>query len=342
MIFSNLRYELKKFHLLCLFLSHTRNSPVYIPGFFWLLSLISILTGCHNCPDSKPELDLTNQPSYTEIAETQNERVSKIKSYWCRSSFEIKWYDENQDSHKEIGEGHLIMIKPDRIALTFSKLGEIYSWAGCNSELFWLFAGGDNPVVYVARNENAFTPDCAELPVSVHPLELLDLICLFEFPVTDIPDDIDIQTAPDSLLNHNYKVIPDIKRALWTVVIPGRWSKRKVYLDPVTLLPARIELKALFDDEILVAANLSQYATMDIQGISLGNLPKVPSWVEINDLRSGTNLRLALRSPSDQTAQKGSISNAMFDFNIVKRKMRPAEYIILDEHSQNPALPPAK
>ena len=333
---SKLKNELNNLNLIKqLFLSPNKYSTsITHYNISIILLLVMSQTGCQKDLQSNPDLDIKTQPTYIQIAEKQNFRVNLIKSYWSRSSFEIKWYDENKDNHNEIGEGHLIMIKPDRIALTFTKLGEIYSWAGCNDQLFWLFEGGDNPKVYVARNENAFTEKCAELPISVHPLELLDLLCFFDFQLIDTTDD-----SSNKLF---YQILPDNNKAMWTLIIPARWSNQKIYFDPETLLPSRIELLSKYNNEILVTADLSQYIKMEVQGVSLGNLPKVPAWVVINDLRSDTTLRLALRSPSDQTATKGPVREAMFDFDVIKRKMRPAEYIILDQESQNPALDPTK
>jgi len=295
-----------------------------------MLSVFIVSVGCESTgPKTSSEtsitpIDPTTPPGYLELATVQNERVGKISTYWARSAFKLEW-TEDDESHTEIGEGHLIFSLPNEVALSFGKVGETFLWVGSNDKLFWLFEGGDEAAAYVGRNENALHPLCERLPITVHPLDLLDLMGLFPLP--------DPLAAPPA-------VQPDVQYNAWFVVVPGRGADRRVYFEPENFFPIRIELLEPDTNEILIAADLSEYVRMDIKGLSIGTQPDIPEWIVVEDRLSNTSLRLALRKPADRPPSRDAINTAVFNYDTVRKKMRPKEQIVLDTQCPNPAFKP--
>lgn len=269
-------------------------------------------------------------PTYEEIARVQNARVGKIDRYWSAIRMKLKWFDDGDEKwHEESGEGHLVFQRPRNVALTFSKVGEIGFWAGSNDEMFWVFEGGDDPQEYVARNENAFQPCCEALPISVHPLELIDLVGLFSFPTFSAEDSN--RAGPAVRYSSHF--------GGWMIDVPGLWSIRRVYFDPATLLPIRIELRLRADREVELGwAELSNYRRMDVRGLDDEDRPFVPERMVISQPISNREITLETVRPMDRTA-RGPIREQVFELKGVSRSMKPKRRHVLDAGCPNPAFP---
>ncbi|MBL1216173.1 MAG: hypothetical protein D8M59_01610 [Planctomycetes bacterium] len=291
------------------------------------------VAGCNGLGDKDvPADDAIVIPTYEELAASQNGRVGKITSYWARGTFEVKWREADGSTRTEIGDGHLVFKPPNRIALTLSKLGEEFLWAGCDDERFWLFLGGDDSIGYVGRNENVSHPAADLLPLPVHPLDLLELLGLFALPDASNPADR-LPPTPEVVLGH-----------------PGRFGLRYNWdqherpyrfasFNPDTLLPDWVGFYVPGREPRRLSASLTQYASMSIVGLNPGEYPKVPEWVEINDDDHRGWIRLSLRDPSDRTGSGREINNRLFDYKTVKRKMRPGTVVVLDARCPVPAVP---
>jgi len=299
------------------------------------MTALLLMSGCQNGKVSGVKTDPTRAmpevvPTYDEIARVQNARVGKIDRYWSAIRMKLKWFDEVDESwREESGEGHLIFQRPRNVALTFSKVGEIGFWAGSNDEMFWVFEGGDDPQEYVARNENAFQPCCEALPISVHPLELIDLVGLFPFPTFSAEG--------------SYHLPPAVRYSsqfgAWMIDLPGLWSIRRVYLDPETLLPIRVELRLRADCEVELGwAELSNYRRMDVRGLEDEDQPLVPGKMVVSQPTSKSEVTLETIRPMDRTA-RGPIRVQAFQLKAISRSMKPRRRRVLDAGCSNPAFP---
>lgn len=310
-------------------------SHLMLNGLLWsampAAALIAV-AGCRSIETAPSEPVASHVPSYADLSAAQNERVSRISSYWARGTFEVKWQEADGSQRTEIGDGHLVFMTPHRIALTLSKLGEEFLWAGCDEQRFWLFIGGDDSIGYVCRNENVAHPDAELLPLPVHPLDLLDLLGLFTLPE---PSPGDIRQAP---VPSRYDANP--KRC----GLRYNWKQDELPLrlasfSTDTWLPDWVGIYAPSPSARRLTADLSQYVSMSIVGLNPGEYPKVPEWVEIRDDFSRGYIRLSLRDPADRTGSGREINNRLFDFETIKRKMRPAQLVVLDARCPQPAVP---
>ena len=190
-------------------------------------------------------------PAYEEIAAIYNERVAPAESLWARASIRVDGRDAEGGRLREQAEGHLQIERPRRLALSIGKLGETHLYLGSNDEVYWWMdlIDKDEPFVIFGRHERVTPEKASQLGVPVHPLDLIDAIALSPLP----------EAGPGS-------------GAAWTsdgkelvVRAPGRWGARRMWLDPDTFEPRRVEIE---DDrgELLLAAELSRYEHVRKQG----------------------------------------------------------------------------
>ena len=302
---------------------------------WWLLPaavVASALVGCRSGPGTdEPSArvdaaDFGPAPTYVALAAEHNRRVSRVQEYYASGSVEVEWMDEEGERHREVGEGNFIFIKPDDVALTFRKLGEVYLWWGADAERLWMFWGGEASKAYVARSENVLHPACEPLPMPVHPAELLDL-----YAVSALPESGSLGVSFDE------------ERAAWVIEAPARSGWRRIYFDARDGLPERVELLGADGRSVFASADLSEYAPMDVRGLGPGFEPPVPTRMIVrgpDDSDSQGRLEVSVSNPSDKPPTSDRIRPATFDFEAIRANMRPDEMIVLDARCSNPALPP--
>ncbi len=268
---------------------------------------------------------LGEPPPYPELAQRHNARLADVSGYYASANVEVTWVDEQGQAQREVGEGNLIFNRPDQVALTFRKLGEVYLWVGGGPERSWMFWGGDLSRAYVARNENIFTAACDEFPIPLLPAELIDLYGVFDLP-------------PDAGL----MVVPDEARSAWLVSAPGRWCHRRLWVDANSLLPVRVELFDAVSGRVWASSTLSDYVEMSIRGVAPGRHPAMPSRVEV---RAGEgeqqgSVSLTIFDPADVAPGHTRLNPALFDFEAIRRNLRPRDVIALDAACARSALDP--
>lgn len=266
---------------------------------------------------------LGEPPAYRDLANAHNARLADVAGFYATANVEVTWVDEHGKNQREVGEGNLIFNRPDQVALTFRKLGEVYLWLGGGPERSWMFWGGDLSRVHVARNENIFSPPCEEFPIPLLPAELIDLYGIF-----DLPPDADLAVEADE------------PRSAWVVSAPGRWCHRRLWVDAKSMRPVRVELFDASSGRVWASSALSEYVEMSIRGVAPGRQPSMPSRVEV---RAGEgeqqgSVRLTIFSPADVAPGHTRLNPALFDFDAIRRNLRPREVIVLDAACVRPAL----
>lgn len=291
------------------------------------IALLS-LTGCKS-PDVKdgpqPPAGLGEPPAYRELAERHNARLTDVAGYYATATVEVTWTDEDGQPQREIGEGNLIFSRPDQVALTFEKLGKSYLWIGGGPERSWMLWGGEISRAFIVRNENIFNAQCEEFPIPMLPAELIDLYGVFDLPL-----------EPDG------EVKADEARSAWIVTAPGRWSHRRLWLDATSMHSVRVELFDSATGRIWASSTLSDYKEMTIRGVAPGRYPLMPTRVRVQageGPEQGT-VQLTLFSPADVAPGHTRINPALFDFEAIRRSMRPRELIVLDVACDRPAIEP--
>ncbi|MFG0331077.1 MAG: hypothetical protein ACF8PN_14395 [Phycisphaerales bacterium] len=303
----------------------TGGDRIAVACIFCLLVVNAL--GCAQSPKSPTLDEYGSPPTYDDLVERQNTRVASIERFWTFVSLELKWIDEDGDARTEVGAGNFIFERPDRAALTFEKLGEVYFWAGSDEDRFWLFEGGESSVGYVGRNANAFSPCADPLPFTAHPSELLDLFGILELPTSEELDSDELVVGASDEWN------------AWVVTIPGRFSGRRVYFEPEEWLPIRVELIDPVDERVLVASDLANYTPLAMETLPRFAAPVVPTRMVVaaGGSQDGGYVRMTGREPADSPKAR-SFNPRVFSFEAVRRNMRPKRLVILDAACPDPAL----
>ncbi len=292
---------------------------------------LATLAGCKTsgtADDGVKPQPLGTPPTYRELAERHNARIADIVGFYTRANVEVSWVDEQGKEQNEVGEGNLIFVRPDQVALTFEKVGKVYLWIGGGPERSWMLWGGDESRAYIARNENILNVQCEEFPIALLPAELIDLYGVFELP-------------PEPPEGAVVNVSGDEQRQAWVVTAPARWCARRVWLEVEGGRPQRVELFDPVTGRIWAASELGEYKEMEVRGVAPGRQPFVPTRVEVRSGPSKSDgvVRLTLFNPADAPAGRTEIKAALFDFEAIRRNMRPHEIVVLDAQCARPALP---
>lgn len=222
----------------------------------------------------------TPLPSYSAIAEKYNQRIARLDKVWARISMRVTGVDKQGQKIDEQAEGHLQVVRPDKLALSITKVGETYFYLGSNEQRYWWIDLHEDKRALVGRHERA-TPKLAErFDVPVHPLDLLELL-----GVTPLPPGA---AASVAWARDGRSII---------VTVPGRWGRRQLSLDPVTYQPGRIDLLD-GGGRLLVSAELGAPQPVTVRCDSA--TPLLASLYEINLATSGTRITLRLYDPENR------------------------------------------
>ena len=249
-----------------------------------------LLPGCASTPDA-PDAPVVTQPqrsalpSYAEVAGAQNRRVADLDKVWAAASALVTYQDQDGQVRTEQAEGYLQIIQPDRVALSLGKqiTSEVYFYLGSNATHYWWFDRLDpeRKIAYVGTHEMASPERAASLGAPVHPLDLLDLI-----GITALPGAVEVgrdpeppeRAAANGVEREEREGIepspPPGARVGWSpdgrhvlVDVPARFGTRRMWFDPATMLPRRVEL---LDSRgrVSVASVLERDVLVEVRGDS--------------------------------------------------------------------------
>lgn len=275
----------------------------------WLL-----LLGCAGAP----QRDDAQRAERGDVIERYNERTSRLDRLWARAVVSLEYTDEDGRRRNEQGEGHLQLLRPDRLALSVGKLGDVLVFLGCDAERYWWFdMAGDPSFVAIGRHENVGKECSRSLPIEAHPLDIIDLL-----GVTPLADEA--------------KIIGRDERTI-VVESPGRLGLLRLSLDSSTLLPRRIELFDRRDSRAAsLIATLSDPQNVDLRGVG-GFFPRTASRVVISHPESESTISLGLYDLSDGLI-RGRIPEHAFDLSALAEMYRPELVAVLDEDCVEPAV----
>jgi len=286
-----------------------------------LALLACTLTACKTSPTGSPSPAAAGPPpSYPEIADRFNERADRLGRIWANATAQFSYLDEQGDRHNEQGEGHLQLITPDRFALSIGKISEVLFWLGCDADRYWFFEMYEGNRVSIGRHRNIGSPCNRDLGLPANPIDIIDLLGVTPLPI-DAPGETSWST-----------------NGKWLVVdAPGRATWRRLFLDPETLLPQRVELYDPTDTSApIVFSSIELYESVTLEGVG-GFFPKAPSRLQIDHEQSGTSIRLFLHNMNDGKT-RGRLSDAVFTFESLVEAFGPEEITVLDQHCESPAL----
>ncbi len=283
---------------------------------FFACVMVVLVSGCASSP-SGPAGSRDGAPSYADVARAHNARAARLQRLWARAAVQLRYTDDQGRERRDQGEGHLQILQPGRMALSVGKLGEVVFWLGSDAERFWWFDLGEESVAAIGRHENANRPCAGELPLPVHPLDLLDLLGVTELPARS-------RSAP--VIGPGGRVVVDVA---------ARVGVRRVYFEPETMRPARIELWLAGETEPSVEAILSDYERVDLPSVG-GVDPRAASRVSVTARETGAELVLFLSDLNDGS-RPGRLEPFVFDFGELAGALNPRRVVVLDEACERSA-----
>lgn len=241
-------------------------------------------------------------PGYSQVATRYNARVEPLAELWAATVIRVWYPGEAGEEKSDQVDGHLQIRRPDRCSITFEKVGEMYLMLGSDAERYWWFDLAEEKTASVGLHANA-TPERVEgFGIPVHPLDLVELMGVNPLP-------------PEG------EIAWDGRVGRLIVTVPGRWGARRLFLDPVTLEPSRIELLGAAG-EVALVAELSKYTGEQLRGPA-GT--RIASEVLIRVERESASARIRLYE-----ARNHSTRDAAFDLERLKRAYSIARVIDLD------------
>lgn len=207
------------------------------------------------CSSDKAELGaeleerLGPAPAYSDVAVRYNENVAHLSRVWARATVQVVSRDEDGERHKDQGEGHLQIVRPDRLALQLGKLGDTLFYLGSNSDEYWWFdmLDQDEKVGLHGRHDSASPATVSEFGVPVHPLDLMEVLGVLPLP----------ESGGEVSWSEGGRSI-DVRA-------PVRFGERVMTLDADTLRAERVRLLTN-DGSVAVDAELTRYKQVEIQG----------------------------------------------------------------------------
>lgn len=282
----------------------------------WMLvpaMLVLAACGDTNKPDpnppvpSDPKLTLAG-PEYSTVAAGFNANVEPLKTFFASTIVRMKWIDRDEQRRNEQGEGRLQVMRPDRVAMSVGKVGEVFFWLGCDAQRYWWFDLSDKPrTLFVGTHDRYETSAARRVGVVVPPR---DLVCL-----------LGIVPLPEQGGLTQYS--SDKKLIGVTTNLPSG-QRQRMWLNPVSWLPVKIELYNTFGDLELVA-DLSQPDSVDIRGYP--NKPTINTRAIIGHQASRSEITIDL---SDMQDGKDRIVPEAFNLNLLAQRLRAEKAYDLD------------
>jgi hypothetical protein len=282
------------------------------------IALVAALAGAMvGCDSTRKAIPRGPVPEYGSVVEPFNERLDRLDRVWARAAVQIRWGDEDGQRRWEQGEGHLAMLRPDRVALSIGKLGETLFWLGCDGQRYWwIDLTGDRKHASVGRHDGparrglSAGPEFGRLgglAASISPLDLFDLVPL-------VPLATDQGTTQWSDDGH-----------LLGLTAPWRGGRKRVWVNPETYEPVKVELYDEAGEAVLVA-DLSEPDLMSLTGTSdIG--PSIAQRVFVGHAATDTELRLYLSGFEDDPKR---FSPDAFDFEKLLARLGVQDVVDLD------------
>jgi hypothetical protein len=266
------------------------------PGF--LLSLCLLWTAACSTPTRPRDL-----PAMETIVDAHNARVGGLDRLWARTSVRVEGRDAEGSKFSEQGEGHLQVERPDRVAVTVGKLGEVYFALGANGTQD--VSNNERRVMLLGEQDRATPAKVEALGLPVHPRDLPLLMGLMPLDAASVPD----------------PVWDEQGRAVLT--IPSRWGSVALRYDPRSLdLVGSTAFNA--EGGVVAEAGLGLHGPVtDAQGVTV--LGRVPQRLEIRVPGFEGFVRVQLGEP-----QVRIINATVFTPERLRRAYRVDEVVDLD------------
>jgi hypothetical protein len=279
-----------------------------------LIALLLTLTGCTSRPvRGMPEQYKFIDPAAARVLLSKhNANLAGLDRLWARSIVEIQWRTADKKERFEQGDGNVVMVLPNKLALSVGKLGNTLLWAGGDAERYWLFDLKGDGLAYVGAHRNVSKPradDAPTLPLPVQPADLIRLL--------------GVMPLPDAVAGESAKVM---EHEEYVVFMPD--SRTKAYVDSSSALPRKIELLD-GNGNVVVTGLLSEPIRVELAGKPPGAWPTINSKLVVTVAGRSGRLSLHLSDVSDGREEE-RIQDRVFDFGKLKALLKPTVMVDLD------------
>lgn len=263
--------------------------------------------------------------TYAQLAQRYNQTVEPLGTLWARTDVVIEWREPSPDGEpqdagdvrREIGEGKLFLRQPDETALLVEKLGQIYLWAGSNSDRYWLFdlVDSGNKKLYVGDFAKLGNPGGRAFPLPVRPDSVPHLMGLVPLPI--------IEPSPDQ---DGSPTAPEVRRfdGQYLVDIPSQHTR--MLIDPETFRPTRIDLTNDAGYSLLTAKLQGSFG-VNVPGVRKTRWPTIAERAEVYVAGYASRLTIAI---DNATTDPRKIRDTMFDLDALAKSYKPGETVTLD------------
>ena len=256
-------------------------------------------------------------PAYAVVAREYNRSVDYLDRISARANILITYFDEEGNERTEDPEGRLQIIRPNKLALSLGKAGQILFWFGCDPEQYWWIDLSEKGkrIAAVGRHEKFDDATAARIGLPIKPLDLIRMMGIVK---------MDVAAKGATQWSDDGKLVGI------TAPIGDRGFQR-TWVDPKTMRPSTIEIFDKNREKVLVAEHTGEEPVeffRDLPGAAFAHV-RVPSRIEITHLeRDGhpeTKARLTLTGVRD-----GPITEKAFDLSVLLDKYPVDKTIDLD------------
>lgn len=218
-------------------------------------------------------------PAFADAAAAYNARLARLDRVQSPVSLIVTSYDDEGQRVEDQLEGNLMVIPPRKVSLRIDKVAQTLAYLGCNDEQFWSIDVKDPATARVGRQSDTADPAFAprDLGLPVHPIDLLELL-----GITPLPADGRTAWSEDGRL---------------LVSVHGRWSTRRLLLDPTTSEPLRIDMLDRTGATV-VSCELSMYADVKLRD-TIRDLPRMATRFVMTDAKTRGSIRLNVVAPEN-------------------------------------------
>ncbi len=283
-----------------------------------LLGALMALGGCATNGDVQ-RIERGPVPRYPDVAARYNQTADRLDRLWSRITVSVRSpTGKGGRETVEQAEGHLLIRRPNDLALSVNKLGETYFYLGSNEGFYWWIDLTDRSRRYalIGLHDLATPETSLEFGVPVHPRELVELFAITPLPMPEAPGVG--PAAPPGWTRWS-----DDGRLLG-VILPSRWGTRRMWLDPDTYEAAMVELLGE-DGEPIAVSTLSRYDYVPVRGDGRVG-PRMAMMIRVDVPDAETTITLRLFEPENR-----EVSDRAFDLERLLRDFRVAEVFSLDE-----------
>lgn len=272
---------------------------------FGLLAAI-FLCGCSAAKrDPHPVIETTLEA----VLDAHNERAAGLDRFWARASVQV--IGRTEDGRlREQAEGHLQIVRPDRVALSLGKLGKTQLYLGSNADVYWWIdmVDPDQKSVVFGRHDLVTQRKAELLGVPVYPRDLVGLLGITP---------IDPARVIGGLQQAKGRLIVDVQ-------VGG--GRMRVYFSGLLIEPVRVEMYDL-DDRLQVASDLERYDYVTVVGDARSK-PRVAEKIVLT-LSDDTVVRISLYDPENKV-----IRDSAFELDRLVRGYRIEQAYDLDDQPE--------